>query len=188
MKLSLLLLLLSAITHPLCAAQYTLELKSDTTKIDWTLGDVLHTVHGTFQMKRGSISFDSDTGAASGEIVVDVASGQSGNGARDRRMQENVLESAKYPEAVFVPAQIEGKLNLNGSSTVRLHGTFRIHGATHEMTMEVKIQTAGDHIDAQATFAIPYVAWGMKDPSTFILRVSKTVQCSIQSSGALEKR
>ncbi len=188
MKVSCLLLLFGAISYPVCAAQYTLQLRPDATKIEWTLGDVLHTVHGTFQMKRGSIGFDPESGAASGEIVIDMASGQSGNGARDRRMHDNVLESAKYPEAVFVPSQIEGKLNLNGSSAVKIHGTFRIHGATHEMTMDVKSQVAGDHIDAQATFDIPYVSWGMKDPSTFILKVSKTVQCSIQTSGALEKR
>jgi polyisoprenoid-binding protein YceI len=188
MRLSRLLFLLGALAYPLCAAQYSLELKPGATKIEWTLGDVLHTVHGTFQMKRGSIVFDPETGAASGEIVVDVASGQSGNGARDRRMQENVLESAKFPEAVFVPARIEGKLIPDGSSDVKIYGTFRIHGAAHEITMNVKSHIADDHIDAQLTFDIPYVAWGMKDPSTFVLKVSKTVQLSVQTSGGLEKR
>ncbi|HVW06987.1 MAG TPA: YceI family protein [Bryobacteraceae bacterium] len=182
------LMLLPALCIPLSAAPYAVDLKPASTTIDWTLDSVLHTVHGTFQLKRGSIVFDPDTGAASGEIVVDTASAESGNGARDRKMHDSVLESVKYPEAVFTPSRIEGKLNLNGSSDIKLQGTFRIHGAAHELTLDVKSQIAGGQINADLTFGIPYVAWGMKDPSTFVLRVSKTVQLTAHVAGAITRR
>ena len=158
-----------ALSIPAFAAEHTLQLTPENTKIEWTLGDVLHTVHGTFKLKRGSITFDPDTNKASGEVVVDVASGDSGSGLRDKRMHSNILESSKYPDAVFTPDHIDSKLSA-------LHGTLRIHGASHEITMKVQAAT-GD-----ITFEIPYVAWGMKDPSTFILKVEKTVAVAIHTT------
>src|SRR5579862_8613737 len=44
---------------PLAAAESTVELDPARTTISFTLADVLHTVHGTFTLKRGSITFDS---------------------------------------------------------------------------------------------------------------------------------
>ena len=64
-------------------------------RVEFTLGDVLHTVHGRFTVKRAGVVFDAATGKASGEIVVDAASGDSGSGARDRRMRKEVLESGR---------------------------------------------------------------------------------------------
>ena len=78
------------------------------TKVNWTLGDVLHTVHGTFKMVSGTISFDPRTGNASGEILVDARTGESGNHARDSKMQREVLESARYPEITFRPKHVSG--------------------------------------------------------------------------------
>ncbi len=173
---------------PACAARYSLTLKPDDTKLAWTLGDVLHTVHGTFRLKRGAIDFDTETGAASGRVVIDVTSGNSDNEARDRRMHANVLESAKYPEAVFTPDRIEGRLAVPGASKVKLHGVFVIHGATHEITMDVEAKAADDRMNAAISFEVPYVAWGMKDPSNFLLKVNKSVQFSFEWDGVLSKR
>ena len=166
-------------------AEYTLPLTPAATKIEWTLSDPLHTVKGTFKLKRGTIRFDPETGKAGGEVVVDVASGESGSGARDSRMQANVLESGKYPEAVFTPDRIEGKLGLTGESQVRVHGVFRIHGADHEMTMNAAVKGVGDRMDLRITFEVPYVAWGMKDPSNFLLKVGTTVGMSIEAGGVV---
>jgi polyisoprenoid-binding protein YceI len=165
------------------AADYTLPFTPASTKISWTLSDPLHTVRGTFNLKRGEIRFDPETGKASGEVVVDVASGESGSGARDSKMHSSVLESAKYPEAVFTPDRIDGKLAMTGASHVQVHGTFRIHGAEHEITMNADVKVADRKMDVHITFDVPYVAWGMKDPSNFLLRVGKTVQVTIEAGG-----
>jgi len=181
MKICALLLL----ALPVLAAERTLDLTPENTKIEWTLSDVLHTVHGTFQLKSGSVHFDSDTGKAGGEVVVNVASGKSGSETRDKRMHANVLESPKYPDAVFTPDRIDGTVAMNGASQVKIHGNFRIHGADHEMSMDAQLNATAEKMTAVLTFAIPYVAWGMKDPSTFILKVGKSVDMKIEATGPL---
>ena len=53
-------LILTALSFALCAsaAEYQLHLEPGSTQVTWTLGDVLHTVHGTFQLRHGDIVLD----------------------------------------------------------------------------------------------------------------------------------
>ncbi len=164
------------------ASSTSLDLDPAKTEIQFTLHDVLHTVHGTFKLKRGSIRFDPDSGKASGEIVIDVASGASGSDARDRRMHKDILQSQRYPEAVFIPDRVDGKLTPQGSSQIDLHGVFKIHGAGHELVLHFQVDRAGDQGVASTHFSIPYVEWGMKDPSNFLLKVDKTVDLDVKTS------
>src|SRR5258708_2352603 len=128
-----------ALTLSATAADYHLELTSETTKIVWTLPDPLHKVEGTFKLKRGDLHFDPESGTASGEVVVDATSGQSGSEGRDSKMHKSVLESQKYPEITFAPDHVEGKVAMEGTSNVKLHGVFRIHGGAHEITVPVQV-------------------------------------------------
>ena len=109
--------LLSAIVLLLCvhpeiglAQQVTLRLDPAATQVEFTLGDTLHTVHGSFRLTSGTISFDPATGKASGVLVVDAASGESGNRARDRKMAKDILEAAKFPDLTFTAREVLGKL------------------------------------------------------------------------------
>ena len=179
MKVALLFLAaaLSAFAQP-----QTIELDPARTDIRFILGDVLHTVHGTFKLKRATLRLDPATGKASGEIVVDVTSGNTGGGARDKRMHKEILESAQYPEAIFTPDRVEGKPAATGDSSVRVHGTLTIHGAPHELTLTVEIHGAAGHVTADTHFTMPYVEWGMKNPSNFILKVGKAVEVEIHAA------
>ncbi len=165
------------------SAQSAREVRIDfdpaTTKLEYTLGDVLHTVHGSFQLKSGNIHFDPATGVAGGLLTVDAASGDSGNKTRDHKMNKEILETDKYPEATFVPKRIVGHLAMQGASQVQVQGTFRLHGADHEITLNIPAQVNGSQVQMRTQFDIPFVQWGMKDPSTFVLRVNKDVQLSI---------
>lgn len=176
------LLLLAAASLSAFAAPRSVQLTADNTRVEWTLTDPLHTVHGTFRLKRGNISFDTETGKASGEVIVDVKSGESGSGARDSRMHAHVLESARYPEAVFTPDRVEGNLAAQGTSSLKLHGRFQIHGASHEVTLNAEVKMGATQAETVISFDIPYVAWGMKDPSNFLLKVSKVVQMTIHTT------
>jgi polyisoprenoid-binding protein YceI len=165
----------------------TFDLDSSKTEINYTLHDPLHTVHGSFNLKRGSMQLDPATGKASGEMVIDVPSGISGNGSRDKRMHKEILESQKYPEAVFTPDRVQGRIEPEGTSEIDVHGNFRIHGADHEITIHLQVQANGSQFIATGSFTIPYVKWGMKNPSNFLLKVDDKVEIDVRAEAA-EKR
>ncbi len=151
------------------------------TKVEFTLGSLLHTVHGDFHLKRGTLSFDPQSGKASGELVVDATSGESGSPARDKRMHAAILESAKYPEIVFRPDRVDGNVAPVGKSVAQLHGVFAIHGVEHEILMPITVDAAAGEYTVVAVFEVPYVSWGMKNPSTLLLRVSDKVEITIHT-------
>jgi polyisoprenoid-binding protein YceI len=169
----------------LTAAETVLELVPSKTEVTFTVPSTLHTVHGTFKLKRGSIRFDPETGKAAGEIVIDVTSGASGGGSRDKRMQKEILESQKYPEAVFTPDHVEGHLAAQGSSEVDVHGLFKFHGADHELTLHFKVQAESNQYTASTNFTIPYVQWGLKNPSNFLLKVEDKVEMEVKAVAIL---
>lgn len=174
--LGALLLCVSAI-----AQQTAIKIDPARTKVEFTLGSTLHTVHGTFALKRSSLQFDPVSGKIEGEVAIDATSGESGNDSRDKKMHKEILESAKYPEIVFRPDRLEGKVAPQGGSQVALHGMLAIHGAEHEVTVPVDVQAADGKYQAAAHFDVPYVQWGMKNPSTFILRVDKSVAITVHA-------
>jgi polyisoprenoid-binding protein YceI len=169
----------------LAGADTVLELNPAKTEIAFMVDSTLHTVHGTFKLKRGGIRLDPETGKASGEIVIDVPSGDSGGGMRDKRMQKDVLESAKYPEAVFTPDRVDGHLAPQGPSEVDAHGRINIHGADHELTLHFTVTREGGQYTASTHFSIPYVQWGMKNPGNFVLKVGDKVEVEVKADGIL---
>jgi polyisoprenoid-binding protein YceI len=177
---------------PICAAALsmaqpkTVTMEPAHTSVEFTLGDSLHTVKGKFALKRATLSFDPQGGEASGELVVDAASGDSGSKGRDSRMHREILESGKFPEITFRPDRVQGAVAPSGKSDVQLHGTFTIHGASHEMTIPATVEAAGAEYHVVANFAVPYVKWGMKNPSNFILKVSPTVEIRIEATARAE--
>ena len=175
-------LLLSA---ALASAQETsFQIDASQSSVKFTLGDVLHTVHGTFKVKHGEMQI-APAGKVSGEIVVDAASGDSGSGMRDRKMHKEVLESTRYPEISFRPDRFDGNLAEQGKSSVMVHGIFSIHGADREITVPAQVETSGDHWTATVHFTVPYAKWGMKNPSTLFLKVSNSVEIDLAASGSV---
>ena len=127
----------------LWAQEMTLELDPANTKVEFTLPDVLHTVHGTFAMNSGLIHFNPANGSASGSVLVDVKSGQSGNSTRDRKMHKEILQSEQYPDATFTPTKMSGPFSPQGSSEIQVDGTLRIHGSDHRITLVIPLQISG---------------------------------------------
>jgi len=183
--------MLSAVVLALsyCAAAFAqpqeLQLQFDPAKttIAFTLGDILHTVHGSFQLKQGDVRYHVGTRSIDGTLVVDATSGQSGNHSRDHKMHKEILESARYPTIIFRPDKVEGTVAQSGASTVQVHGTFSIHGTDHELTMPVRVEVFPDRWVIDTHFTVPYVKWGIKNPSTFVLRVSESVEIDVHATG-----
>jgi len=155
-------------------------------EIHFSLDSTLHTVHGTFKIKHGEMRIEPATGKASGEIVADAASGESGNNSRDNKMHRDVLESAKYTEITFHPDRVNGQVNRSGESDVQLHGTFTIHGADHEMTIPVHASLDESHWKESSKFAIPYLKWGLRNPGNFFLKVKPDVDLDLELAGTVQ--
>lgn len=169
------------------AQQVAFRFDAASTKIGFTLGATLHTVHGTMQLERGEIRFDPATGNASGEVVVDATSAQTGNKSRDRKMHQEVLQSAKFPQIVFTAEHVSGAIQRTGETQLQVSGTFELDGKKHPMTLAVSLDrpATGGMVDARTRFAVPYVQWGLKNPSTLFLRVSDRVNMEIDAAGQL---
>jgi polyisoprenoid-binding protein YceI len=184
-KLRLVLFALLGASAAASAQQSTLQLDPAKTTVNITLGDVLHTVHGTFRLKQGVLQLDPGAGTLTGEIVVDAKSGDTGSKMRDGKMHREVLESEQFPEIKFRPDRVEGPVSPKGKSVVKVHGIFTIHGVDREIDVPAAADLAEDHWTATLHFTIPYVKWGMKNPSALFLRVDDSVQIDIVAAGTL---
>jgi len=170
---------------PLSAATYTFDLDPAATKVDFTFGATLHTVDGSMRAKEGSVRIDPDAHEASGRFVLDATSAQTGVSRRDQKMHEKILESQTYHEIIFEPQRFSGELNRVGRSQLELHGMLELHGTKRPMDMTVIATSDGTQVKGTGTMIIPYLDWGLKDPSFFLLRVEKEVRVTIHAVGRL---
>jgi polyisoprenoid-binding protein YceI len=181
-------LLWAAADARLAAEEVAVTLDPARTTIAFSLGATLHTVHGSFKLKSGALRFDTATGAVGGEIVVDMESGESGNASRDRKMREEILETRRFPTAVFRPDRFEGRLSADGDSQGNLHGKLQFHGVEHELLFPVTVNASAGQATATGGFEIPYVQWGLKNPSTMLLHVKDRVALAIRAAASLTAR
>jgi polyisoprenoid-binding protein YceI len=165
------------------AQEMTLELDPANTGIEFTLAATLHTMHGTFALKRGTIRFNPSSGAASGLVVVNATGGDSGNTGRDHKLHTQILESQRYPETTFTPTKMSGEVGLQGDSDAQVEGTLKLHGNGHAVTLTFHLQMKGNGIGARTHFVIPYIGWGLKNPSTLLLHVSDKVEFDVTTVG-----
>jgi polyisoprenoid-binding protein YceI len=163
--------------------QVAVDFDKAATKIAWILVGNVHTVHGAFQLKHGAVIFDPANGSLSGELVVEADSGDSGSAARDKRMKKEVLETDKFPEVRLRVTKLEGALAADGASNVRLSGQLTIHGASHEVSIPLQVTLNGRDFSGKGKFVVPYVDWGMKDPSNFLFKVNKSVEIDVEAAG-----
>lgn len=184
-RIPLIVLFLLCASAPVDAEQLHLVFDADRTEISFTLDATLHTVHGSFRLESGSIIYDPATGATTGEIVVDARSGDSGNQKRDRDMHRKVLESESFPTIVFVPDRIDGSIPAAGTSTATVVGTIRLHGEEHHLEVPIAVEMNGTHVHITAELEVPYVKWGLKNPSKLLLRVAKFVTITVDGHATM---
>jgi len=168
------------------AQESVITLDPANTRIEFTLAATLHTVHGTFKLKSGEIRWNTATGHVSGAVVIDATSGNTDNTSRDKNMHTDILESAKFPEIIFTPTQIKGAIPKQGPAQIEVSGVIRLHGQDHDATLTFAVQPdASGSLQASTQLAVPYVKWGLKNPSTFLLHVADTVNADIRATARI---
>ena len=160
------------------------KLDPSASAIHWTLAATGHTVHGTFKLSSGAFHIDRATHDVTGSIVIDATSGESGDSARDRHMHHDVIESSKFPSITFRPTHVNGNVDFTapGPVAITVDGLINLHGQDHPLQLPLTLHNNGATVTAESRFDIPYVAWGLKDPSTFIFRVEKQVHIDLTTT------
>ena len=185
LRTQLLAIALLSLTAPLVAGEQVLSIDVKTSEVTFELPATGHDVHGVFKVASGEIRFNSQGGPASGEIVIEAKSGRTGNATRDNTMHTKVLESAKFSRIVFKPSAIDGELAPTGESAMKIRGTMSVHGVDHPMSLPATVTVKANHVTGRTSFVVPFVDWGMKDPSVFVLRVAKEVRVTVVLQGTL---
>ena len=184
-KPMLVVLVLLALAVPLAAGELQIELDPKLTTISFRLQATLHSVHGSAALAAGSLRLNTETGTMEGAVTIDATSAETGNKKRDKKMHARVLVTADHPEIVLRAHRLEGKLELRGASDVTLHGEMEILGQSHRIALPSHIEIDAGQFKAEFEFEIPYVDWGLEDPSTFVLRVAKVVQVTVEAAGTV---
>jgi polyisoprenoid-binding protein YceI len=172
-------------TWPALGAEQRLILDPERTEVSFDVGATGHDVHGLVALEAGEVTFDLATGDAGGAIVLDAARAKTGNGSRDRTLRGEVFEVERFPTIEFMPAKISGALAAEGSSQLTLHGVLRLHGDPHPLALPATVVVHGSHVTAEATFTVPYLDWGLHDPSVLFLKVARVVSVTVRADGEL---
>ena len=151
--------------------------------VAFTLGANDGDKHGTFHAQGASIEFDPKAHTIAGSVVVNAASGDSGNGSRDKKMTKDVLDAPHFADITFAPRSYTGDLAATGLSKIDVTGIFTLLGKPHEITVPVEVFIEGATCTVKTKFPVPYVAWGLKDPSFMMFKVAKEVGIDLTLAG-----
>ena len=108
-------------------------------------------ITGQFQLTADG--FDLDTSKPT-TFTVDLTTLKSDKSMRDNRVQNQGLETSKYPTATFTATKVTGfdpSLPADQEQTLQLTGTLDLHGVQKDVTWEVKANRDGNIITALAT-------------------------------------
>lgn len=167
------------------AQQQTFSINPSASSVAFGLVGTGHEVHGIFHVASGVIQFDRTAAKISGSIVVSAASGDSGDKGRDKKMRSDVLDVDHFADVTFQPRSYTGTLAVSGDSTIQVSGVFTLHGTPHDITVPMQVHMEGANVAVNGGFLVPYVKWGLKDPSIFILKVAKEVQIDLNLIGTV---
>ena len=169
------------------AKRETFVVNPDHSEVKMTLKTTHELVIGTFQVRSGSIEFDRNASVMSGSVVVLAGSGKTGNGSRDKKMNKDILEVQQYATVSFEPKSYAGTIAPSGDSTIQVTGTFTLLGTPHEITVPVLVHLEGSTATAKAHFVVPYVQWGLKNPSFLVWKADNDVAIDLLLTGQLSK-
>jgi polyisoprenoid-binding protein YceI len=120
-------------------------------------------------------------------VVVLAGSGKTGNGSRDKKMSKDILEVGQHATVSFEPKTYTGAIAPSGDSTIQVTGIFTLLGTPHEITVPMLVHLEGTTATVKAHFAVPYIQWGLKDPSFMFWKADKDVAIDLFLNGRLSQ-
>ena len=179
---------LAAILAPAALAQHqTFAVNPDASEVRMTLNTTHEVVNGTFHIQSGSIEFDRSNSRMSGSVAVLAGSGKTGNGSRDKKMNKDILEVEQHATVSFEAKTYTGAIAPSGDSTIQVTGIFTLLDAPHEITIPMLVHVEGTTATVKARFTVPYIQWGLKDPSFMFWKADKDVAIDLFLNGRLSQ-
>ena len=177
---------LAVILAPAAVAQHqTFAVNPDASEIKMTLNTTHEVVNGTFHIQSGSIEFDRRNPKMSGSVAVLAGSGKTGNNSRDKKMNKDILKVDQYTTVSFAPKTYTGTIAASGDSPIQVSGVFTLLGNPHDLTIPMRIHMDGSKATAKAQFVVPYVQWGLKNPSFLIWKAENDVAIDLNLVGQI---
>ena len=167
------------------AQRETFTVDSGASEVRMTLNTTHEVVTGTFHIQAGAIEFDRTSTALSGAVTVLSGSGKTGNDSRDKKMKKNILEVEQYQTVSFVPKSYTGAIAQHGASTIEVTGVFTLLGKPHDITIPMQVLLNGSKATAKAHFVVPYVQWGLKNPSFLFWKAENDVAIDLNLVGQI---
>jgi hypothetical protein len=178
----------AVILAPAAFAQHqTFAVNPDASEVKITLNTTHEVVNGTFHIRSGSIEFDPSASKMSGSIVVLAGSGKTGNDSRDKKMNKDILKVDQYTTVSFSPRIYTGTIAPSGDSTIQVSGVFALLDNPHNLTIPMQIHMDGPKATARAQFVVPYVQWGLKNPSFMFWKAANDVAIDLNLIGQVSK-
>jgi polyisoprenoid-binding protein YceI len=179
--------LLGVLAPGAIAQRQNFVLNSTGNEVKMTLNTTHEVVNGTFQIQSGSIGFDQSTSKMSGSVVVAAGSGKTGNDSRDKKMNKDILVVDQHAAVSFEPKSYVGVIEAAGDSTIQVTGIFTLLGTPHEITIPMVVHFDGTEATVKAHFVVPYVQWGLKNPSFLIWKAEPDVAIDLFLNGRLSR-
>lgn len=119
-------------------------------------------ISGTIVGKTDGTIVSSDS-----KFVVDLRTLVSDRSQRDGFLQSNVLQTSRFPNAVFVPTQTQGlnsPVPTSGQATFKLIGDLTIRDVTKPVTWDVTCKGEGNEGTCQATTNFTFEYFNITQP------------------------
>ena len=179
--------LLTILASAALGQRQTFVVNPDASEVKMTLKTTHELVNGTFRVQSGSIEFDNNTPQMSGWIAVAAGSGKTGNVIRDKKMNKDILKIEQYATVSFEPKTYAGIIAPSGESTLRVTGIFTLLGTPHEITVPMRVHLDGRRASAEGRLVVPYVQWGVKNPSFLIWKAEDDVAIDLSLVGTISR-
>jgi hypothetical protein len=181
---NLAVLVLAVALAPAAHAQHqNFAVNPDASEVKIKLNTTHEVVNGIFRVQSGSIDFDRTASHISGIVIVAAASGKTGNDSRDKKMDKDILKVDQFTTVSFAPKTYTGAIAASGDSNIQVSGVFTLLGAAHDLTIPMQIHIDGPKATAKGQFVVPYVQWGLKNPSFLIWKAENNVAIDLNLVG-----
>jgi polyisoprenoid-binding protein YceI len=125
---------------------------------------------GTTNLVSGTLTIDGDGPIAPGsKLTIDLRGLKSDQDQRDGFIQNRTLETAKFPNAEFVPTKVTGLEKMipsTGQAGIALTGNLTIHGVTKEVTFQgiATFNPRNNSVAGRAKTSLTFDEFGLSQP------------------------